>query len=256
MARRPGEIDDESSAETVPLEIEGREIWLSIAGVTLPDGIVYAFRDVTRERRLEELRAQFVATISHELRTPLASLARRRHDAARAGARADRPDPARPARHDRRPVEAARRPGGGDPAHRPARQRLPPRRHRALRCRGARVVGGRGGTPPGGRRHHDRRVDSRCAAQGGGRPRAHAPGADQSRRQRDQVLAARRAHASSESRPATATRASPSATRAWASRWASRSGSSRSSIASIRTIGAASGEAASASTSAGSSCAR
>ena len=74
VARRPGEIDDESSAETVPLEIEGREIWLSIAGVTLPDGIVYAFRDVTRERRLEELRAQFVATISHELRTPLASL--------------------------------------------------------------------------------------------------------------------------------------------------------------------------------------
>ncbi len=74
VARRPGEIDDESSPETVPLEIEGREIWLSIAGVTLPDGIVYAFRDVTRERRLEELRAQFVATISHELRTPLASL--------------------------------------------------------------------------------------------------------------------------------------------------------------------------------------
>src|SRR5262249_45347618 len=52
VARRPGEIDDESSAETVPLEINGREIWLSIAGVTLPDGIVYAFRDVTRERRL------------------------------------------------------------------------------------------------------------------------------------------------------------------------------------------------------------
>jgi PAS domain S-box-containing protein len=74
VARRPGEIDDESSAETVPLEVEGRELWLSIAGVTLPDGIVYAFRDVTRERRLEELRAQFVATISHELRTPLASL--------------------------------------------------------------------------------------------------------------------------------------------------------------------------------------
>src|SRR2546429_489472 len=41
---------------------------------TGPDGFVYAFRDVTRERRLEELRAQFVATISRELRTPLASL--------------------------------------------------------------------------------------------------------------------------------------------------------------------------------------
>jgi two-component system phosphate regulon sensor histidine kinase PhoR len=74
VARRPGDADDASSAETVPLEIEGREIWLSIVGVTLADGIVYAFRDVTRERRLEELRAQFVATISHELRTPLASL--------------------------------------------------------------------------------------------------------------------------------------------------------------------------------------
>src|SRR3954468_3224238 len=74
VARRPGDADDASSAETVPLEIEGREIWLSILGATLGDGIVYAFRDVTRERRLEELRAQFVATISHELRTPLASL--------------------------------------------------------------------------------------------------------------------------------------------------------------------------------------
>ena len=79
----------------MPLEVEGREIWLSIAGVSQPDGIVYAFRDVTRERRLEELRAQFVATISHELRTPLASLHGAADDARRAGARAERPDPAR-----------------------------------------------------------------------------------------------------------------------------------------------------------------
>jgi two-component system phosphate regulon sensor histidine kinase PhoR len=74
VARRPGDADDASSAETVPVEIDGREIWLSVLGVTLTDGTVYAFRDVTRERRLEDLRAQFVATISHELRTPLASL--------------------------------------------------------------------------------------------------------------------------------------------------------------------------------------
>jgi two-component system phosphate regulon sensor histidine kinase PhoR len=74
VASRPGDLDDASTAETVPLEVEGREAWLSIVGVTLPDGTVYAFRDVTRERRLEELRSQFVATISHELRTPLASL--------------------------------------------------------------------------------------------------------------------------------------------------------------------------------------
>jgi len=74
VASRPGDADDAASAATVPLEIDGREVWLSMVGVTLADGTVYAFRDVTRERRLEELRAQFVATISHELRTPLASL--------------------------------------------------------------------------------------------------------------------------------------------------------------------------------------
>ena len=74
VARRPGDADDASSAETVPLDVDGREVWLSIVGVTLSDSIVYAFRDVTRERRLDELRSQFVATISHELRTPLASL--------------------------------------------------------------------------------------------------------------------------------------------------------------------------------------
>jgi two-component system, OmpR family, phosphate regulon sensor histidine kinase PhoR len=74
VASRPGDVDDASSAETVPMDIDGRELWLSIVGVSLADGTVYAFRDVTRERRLEELRSQFVATISHELRTPLASL--------------------------------------------------------------------------------------------------------------------------------------------------------------------------------------
>jgi len=74
VASRPGDVDDASSAETVPVDINGRELWLSIVGVSLAEGTVYAFRDVTRERRLEELRSEFVATISHELRTPLASL--------------------------------------------------------------------------------------------------------------------------------------------------------------------------------------
>jgi two-component system phosphate regulon sensor histidine kinase PhoR len=74
VASRPGDVDDASSAETVPVDVNGRELWLSIVGVTLAGGTVYAFRDVTRERRLEEFRSEFVATISHELRTPLASL--------------------------------------------------------------------------------------------------------------------------------------------------------------------------------------
>ncbi|MFL5922734.1 MAG: sensor histidine kinase [Gaiellaceae bacterium] len=74
VADRPGEADGPSSSETVPVDIAGRELWLSIVAVALDDDIVYAFRDATHDRRLENLRSQFVATISHELRTPLASL--------------------------------------------------------------------------------------------------------------------------------------------------------------------------------------
>jgi two-component system phosphate regulon sensor histidine kinase PhoR len=74
VASRPGDGDSKLRAETVPFETADGEIWLSVVGVTLDDGTVYAFRDVTHERRLENLRSQFVATISHELRTPLAAL--------------------------------------------------------------------------------------------------------------------------------------------------------------------------------------
>jgi hypothetical protein len=61
-------------AETLPFEIGGRELWLSITGVGLAEGTVYAFRDLTEERALEKMRSDFVATVSHELRTPLASV--------------------------------------------------------------------------------------------------------------------------------------------------------------------------------------
>jgi two-component system phosphate regulon sensor histidine kinase PhoR len=68
------EADERSRPVTIPFEIAGRELWLSIAGVEFSDGTVYAFRDATSERRLEAIRAEFVATVSHELRTPLAAL--------------------------------------------------------------------------------------------------------------------------------------------------------------------------------------
>ena len=61
-------------AKTVPLELEGRELWLSISGVSSGEGTVYAFRSLTEERALEELKGEFVATVSHELRTPLAAI--------------------------------------------------------------------------------------------------------------------------------------------------------------------------------------
>ena len=63
-----------TGARTLPFDIDGREIWLSISGVEFEDGVVYAFRNLTEERALDELKGEFVATVSHELRTPLAAI--------------------------------------------------------------------------------------------------------------------------------------------------------------------------------------
>src|SRR5205823_6121222 len=46
----------------------------AISGVKFFGGTVYAFRDVTEGRQLEELKADFIATASHVLRTPLAAV--------------------------------------------------------------------------------------------------------------------------------------------------------------------------------------
>jgi PAS domain S-box-containing protein len=62
------------AAVTLPVEIGGRDLWLSFVAVRGADGIVYAFRDVTDEQRLEGEKSDFVATISHELRTPMAAV--------------------------------------------------------------------------------------------------------------------------------------------------------------------------------------
>jgi PAS domain S-box-containing protein len=66
----PGSV----AAKTLPLEIDGRELWISISGVKFEDGTVYAFRNLTEERALDELKSDFIATVSHELRTPLAAI--------------------------------------------------------------------------------------------------------------------------------------------------------------------------------------
>jgi PAS domain S-box-containing protein len=60
--------------ETQPVEINGRELWLSITGVGFEGGTVFAFRDLTAERAVEKLKSDFVSTVSHELRTPLAAI--------------------------------------------------------------------------------------------------------------------------------------------------------------------------------------
>jgi PAS domain S-box-containing protein len=65
---------DPTRPESVPLEIDGGELWISMSAVGYEEGTVYAFRDLTEERALESMRQDLVATVSHELRTPLAAI--------------------------------------------------------------------------------------------------------------------------------------------------------------------------------------
>jgi two-component system phosphate regulon sensor histidine kinase PhoR len=60
-----------TSSTTLPLSVNERELWLSFVAVESAEGVIYAFRDLTGERQLEEEKRDFVATISHELRTPM-----------------------------------------------------------------------------------------------------------------------------------------------------------------------------------------
>jgi two-component system phosphate regulon sensor histidine kinase PhoR len=77
--------DPDRLFEAFPVEPDGRELWLSVSGVRFGEGAVYAFRDLTAERAVDELKREFLATASHELRTPLAAIygaamTLRRHD--------------------------------------------------------------------------------------------------------------------------------------------------------------------------------
>jgi PAS domain S-box-containing protein len=67
-------VGGEPRPQTQPIEINGRELWLSITGVSFEGGTVFAFRDLTAERAVEKLKSDFVSTVSHELRTPLAAI--------------------------------------------------------------------------------------------------------------------------------------------------------------------------------------
>lgn len=60
--------------QTLPLAVGTRELWLSLSGSRFAGGAVYTFRDVGKERELDQLRADLIATVSHELRTPLAAV--------------------------------------------------------------------------------------------------------------------------------------------------------------------------------------
>lgn len=56
------------------------EVWLSLSEAVMTDpaggvaGRIFAFRDISDERAVEQMKSDFVSTVSHELRTPLTSI--------------------------------------------------------------------------------------------------------------------------------------------------------------------------------------
>jgi PAS domain S-box-containing protein len=59
---------------TVPVRVGERDLWLSFVAVQSAADVIYAFRDLSEEVRLEQEKSDLVATISHELRTPMAAV--------------------------------------------------------------------------------------------------------------------------------------------------------------------------------------
>ena len=59
---------------TLPVEVDGSELWLSFMAVRSPNGVVYTFRDLPVDRGLEAAKSDFIATLSHELRTPMTAV--------------------------------------------------------------------------------------------------------------------------------------------------------------------------------------
>ena len=89
MGRSPADVlqrsleADETSAEgrgLIQIRRAEEEVWLSVSEAVMRDpagavsGRIYAFRDVSSDRLVEQLKSGFVSTVSHELRAPLTSI--------------------------------------------------------------------------------------------------------------------------------------------------------------------------------------
>jgi PAS domain S-box-containing protein len=81
LQRDLAEADPRSGGgEPVTITRGGKDVFLSVAEAVMLDGAgkvagrIFAFRDVSSERVLDQMKSDFVATVSHELRTPLTSI--------------------------------------------------------------------------------------------------------------------------------------------------------------------------------------
>ncbi len=89
LNRHPGEVlqrELESDSEAplgerlVSIRRGGEEIWLSLTEAVMRDptgavaGRIFAFRDISAERVVEQMKSEFVSNVSRELRSPLTSI--------------------------------------------------------------------------------------------------------------------------------------------------------------------------------------
>ena len=64
----------------IPIMRGREEVWLSVTEAVMRDplgavaGRIFAFRDISGDRLVEQVKSDFVSTVSHELRTPLTSI--------------------------------------------------------------------------------------------------------------------------------------------------------------------------------------
>jgi len=72
--------EDVRGERLVPITRGREEVWLSVTEAVMRDplgavaGRIFAFRDISGDRLVEQVKSDFVSTVSHELRTPLTSI--------------------------------------------------------------------------------------------------------------------------------------------------------------------------------------
>ena len=81
LQRRLESVDDgEHGDRFVSIRRGSDEVWLSLTEAVMRDptgavaGRIFAFRDISTERVVEQMKSDFVTAVSHELRTPLTSI--------------------------------------------------------------------------------------------------------------------------------------------------------------------------------------
>jgi PAS domain S-box-containing protein len=82
VLQRSLEAPDEGARgdRLVPIMRGREEVWLSVTEAVMRDplgavaGRIFAFRDISGDRLVEQVKSDFVSTVSHELRTPLTSI--------------------------------------------------------------------------------------------------------------------------------------------------------------------------------------